>query len=419
MRRVGIPAERFSLRDDLDLQRMEETEHTDNSRATTRLVAQKLRELYGELNGVFRAPGRVNLIGEHTDYNDGFVMPAALAFYTYVAAGPRTDCKLSVYSIDFDESREFDLADLAGGPTGHWSDYVRGVAGVLQAEENAIRGANLVIKGEVPIGAGLSSSAALEVATALALLTNSGLIWGRVQVAKVCQRAEHEYAGTKCGIMDQFIACCGLANHALLLDCRSLDYELLGIDERVRIVVCNTMVKHELAAGEYNHRRADCEIGVLYLSQQLPDIRALRDVSLSQLNEYGSGLPDVTYRCCRHAISENARVLEAATALKDSNLARFGVLMGESHVSLRDDYQVSCKELDLMVDLAGKCSGVYGARMTGGGFGGCTVNLVEADAVEEFRATVAREYKSATGLHPEIYVCTAADGAGEVINLVS
>ena len=394
-------------------------EQMNDSKDTTSLVAHQFRELYGEPIGVFRAPGRVNLIGEHTDYNDGFVMPAALEFYTYVAAGPRTDRELSVYSIDFDETKCFHLDDLAGGPTGHWSDYVRGVADVVNASGDPIRGANLVIKGEVPIGAGLSSSAALEVATVLALLANSGLTWGRVDVAKACQRAEHEYAGTKCGIMDQFISCCARANHALLLDCRSLEYELLRIEDRVRIVICNTMVKHELAGGEYNRRRADCEAGVRFLQRYLPDIRALRDVSPSQLAEYGVGLPPETYRRCQHVISENARVLEAAQALKDGDLLRFGVLMYASHASLRDDYEVSCKELDLMVELARKCGGVYGARMTGGGFGGCTVNLVDADAVEEFKAAIAGDYNDATGLHPEIYVCTAADGAAEVTDLLS
>ena len=394
-------------------------EQMNDSKDTTSLVAHQFRELYGEPIGVFRAPGRVNLIGEHTDYNDGFVMPAALEFYTYVAAGPRTDRELSVYSIDFKETKCFHLDDLAGGPTGHWSDYVRGVADVVNASGDPIRGANLVIKGEVPIGAGLSSSAALEVATALALLANSGLTWSRVDVAKACQRAEHEYAGTKCGIMDQFISCCARANHALLLDCRSLEYELLRIEDRVRIVICNTMVKHALAGGEYNRRRADCEAGVRFLQRYLPDIRALRDVSPSQLAEYGVGLPPETYRRCQHVISENARVLEAAQALKDGDLLRFGVLMYASHASLRDDYEVSCKELDLMVELARKCGGVYGARMTGGGFGGCTVNLVDANAVEEFKAAIAGDYNDATGLHPEIYVCTAADGAAEVTDLLS
>lgn len=398
---------------------MEETEQKDNSRATTRLVAEKFRELYGEPTGVFRAPGRVNLIGEHTDYNDGYVMPAALAFHTYVAAGPRIDRSLSVYSVDFDETRNFDLRDIMGGPTGHWSDYVRGVAAVLLTRGNAIRGANLVVKGEVPIGAGLSSSAALEVATALALLTNSGLVWSRVQVAEACQRAEHEYAGTKCGIMDQFISCCGRASHALLLDCRSLGFEPLKIADHVRIVVCNTMVRHELAAGEYNLRRADCEAGVGLLQRFLPEIRALRDVSLSQLAEHTAALPSITYRRCRHVVSENARVLEAAQALKEGDLTCFGDLMYASHASLRDDYEVSCNELDLMVGLARKCRGVFGSRMTGGGFGGCTVTLVEADAVGEFKATTAREYKAETGLLADIYVCKAADGAGEVANLMS
>jgi galactokinase len=397
---------------------MRQSEQVNNDRAATRLVADQFRELYGDPIGVFRAPGRVNLIGEHTDYNDGFVMPAALGFYTYVAAGPRADRKLDVYAVDFDESRSFDLGNIPAGPTGHWSDYVRGVAGVLQARGNAIRGANLVVKGDVPIGAGLSSSAALEIATALALLTNSGINCSGVQIALACQRAEHEYAGTKCGVMDQFISLFGTGQHALLLDCRSLGYESLRIQDHVRIVVCNTMVKHELASGEYNRRRADCEKGVRLLQQFLPETRALRDVKLSQLEQYGAGLSDITYRRCHHVITENARVLKAAESLKDSNLDRFGALMGESHLSLRDDYQVSCKELDLMVDLANQCRGVYGARMTGGGFGGCTVNIVEADAVDEFTVAVASEYENLTGLQPEIYVCTAADGAGEVTNLL-
>jgi galactokinase len=250
----------------------------------------------------------------------------------------------------------------------------------------------------------------------LALLATSEANVDRRQVALACQRAEHEYAGTKCGIMDQFISCFGRGDHALLLDCRSLEYELLRIDNRVRIVICNTMVKHDLAAGEYNHRRADCEAGVRCLQQFLPDVRALRDVSLTQLYQCGAELPGITFRRCRHVISENARALEAANALKESDLPRFGVLMGESHCSLRDDYEVSCLELDLMVELARQCRGVYGARMTGGGFGGCTVNLVDADVVEEFKTTVAREYEKETRLHPEIYVCAAADGAGEVTN---
>jgi galactokinase len=393
---------------------MEPTEPHSNPHDTARLVAREFRKRHGDPIGIFRAPGRVNLIGEHTDYNDGFVMPAALAFYTYAAAGLRDDRKLSVYSVDFDEACDVELDSLEPGSTACWVDYVRGVAAVMVSLGIPVRGANLVVKGEVPMGAGLSSSAAIEVATALALLAVACISLDRRVIASICQRAEHEFAGPKCGIMDQFISCFGKANHALLLDCRSLECELLAIGSQIRMVICNTMVNHELAGGEYNRRRADCEAGVDFLRQYLPEIRALRDVNEKQLVEFGTGMSDVTYRRCRHVISENARVLEAAAALKRNDLERFGSLMGASHASLRDDYEVSCPELDLLVELARNCQGVYGARMTGGGFGGCTVNLVETEAVDEFRAAVAREYQQATGLRPEIYVCTAADGAGEI-----
>jgi galactokinase len=382
-------------------------------------VVEGFHQRFGESCRVFAAPGRVNLIGEHTDYNDGFVMPAALGFYTFVAAASRGDEKLCVYSIDFGQAQEFDLVDIEPGPTGNWSDYVRGVAAVMRSRGILIVGANLVIKGDVPIGAGLSSSAALEVATATALLGVSGIQLDPRDTAATCQRAEHDYAGTKCGIMDQFISCFGKANHAILLDCRSLDFEPLKIGEGVRIVICNTMVKHELAAGEYNQRRADCEAGVRLLQRFLPDALALRDVSDSQFASYSSDLPDVIRRRCRHVITENARVLEAASALRVNNLERFGDLMTESHISLRDDYEVSCPELDVMVELANKCRGTYGARMTGGGFGGCTVNLVKTDAVEDFKATIAREYQQKLGLQPDIYVCAAAEGAREITDQIS
>jgi galactokinase len=378
-------------------------------------VVEQLRHDIGSTSiRIFRAPGRVNLMGEHTDYNDGFVMPVALEFYTYVAIGPRKDRQIHLRSLDFKESREFDLSAKVAGPSGDWSDYVRGVAAVLDAATHRISGANLVIKGEVPMGAGLSSSAAVEVSSALAFLAISGIELDRAEVARLCQRAEHEYAGTKCGIMDQFISCFGRANHALLLDCRDLTYKMLKIDEQVRIIICNTKVRHELASGEYNRRRADCEAGVRYLQQHLPAVRALRDVTLEELDRYGESLPEITFRRCRHVISENTRVLAAAKALQSVDLREFGRLMAESHRSLRDDYEVSCPELDIMVEIAQKIRGVFGARMTGGGFGGCTVNLVRADAVEEFHKTVAREYQAAVGLRPDIYTCSAADGAAEV-----
>ena len=390
------------------------------SSALTNPVVERLRQemsvRFGSPMRIFRAPGRVNLIGEHTDYNEGFVMPAALEFYTYVAIGPRNDRQLHIYSLDFQERREFDLDRMAPGPSGDWSDYVRGVAAVLDTAGHRIPGANLVIKGEVPIGAGLSSSAAIEVSSALGFLANSEIELDGAEIARLCQQAEHEYAGMKCGIMDQFISCFGQANHALLLDCRGLEYQLLKIGEQVRIMICNTGVKHAHASGEYNRRRADCEAGVRYLQEHLPGIHALRDVTLEELDRYRGSLPEVTFRRCRHVITENDRVLAAAKALQSADLSEFGQLMVESHRSLSDDYEVSCPELDIMVRIAQNLRGVFGSRMTGGGFGGCTVNLVSADAVEEFDTTIAREYQAATGLQPDIYICTAADGAAEVRN---
>src|SRR5687768_1310388 len=356
---------------------------------------------------VFRAPGRVNLIGEHTDYNDGFVMPAALNFSTWATVAPRDDRKVSVFSENFAEQLEFDLDDSGAAADGHWSDYVRGVAFMLERAGHHLRGATLSIRSEVPIGSGLSSSAAIEVATARALLENSGLNLDPVELAKLCQRAENEFVGMRCGIMDQFISCCGQKGKALLLDCRSLSYELLPLPEDARLVICNTMVRHELATGEYNARRAECEAGVSHFAGIRPEVRALRDVTEADLDRYGKDLPEVIRRRCRHVITENARVLEAGAALEKGDLNSFGQLMNKSHESLRDDFEVSCAELDLMVELARPLAGVYGARMTGGGFGGCTIYLVKADNVEEFRRVVAHGYEEATGLVPEIYVCSA------------
>jgi galactokinase len=372
------------------------------------------QQRFGRKAAIFRAPGRVNLIGEHTDYNDGFVMPAAIGFYTYIAIAPRKDRQLRAYSENFKETRPLELDSLSGPPSGHWSDYVRGVAAVLQSAGCKLTGADLLISSEVPIGSGLSSSAALEVSTAFALLGVSGATMPREQVALNCQRAENEFTGARCGIMDQFISCFGRADHALLLDCRTLERELLPLGNRARIVVCNTKVKHSIAGGEYNQRRADCEASVHYLRRFLPAIRALCDVTLAQLEEFGRRLPEIRFRRCRHVISENARVQEAAQALKGDDLIRYGELMYASHHSLRDDYEVSCRELDIMVELASKIDGVFGARMTGGGFGGCTVNLVREDAVKTFRANIAEGYKAATGIDPAVYICAAAEGAGEV-----
>jgi galactokinase len=381
------------------------------SQSSAEAVTARFREVFAATPRIFRAPGRVNVIGEHTDYNDGFVMPAAIQFYTWVAAAKRDDRVLEAYSDRFNEKITLSLDTLAGPPRKHWSDFVRGVAAVLQNAGYNLSGANLVIHGEVPLGAGLSSSASLEVATALALISLSAIDVPRLQLAKLCQKAEHEYIGTLCGIMDQFVAVFGAAGHALMLDCRSLEYQLLSIPQDVRLVVCNSMVRHELASGEYNRRRADCEEGVRLLQPHLPGIRALRDVSVSDLEAWKHVLPERVYRRCRHIVTENQRVLAAAKALQSGDTAQFGQLMYRSHASMRDDYEISCRELDLLVDLAASRPGVLGARMTGGGFGGCTVNLLRADNSATFKEDIAQDYRNATGIIPEIYICDPAQGA--------
>jgi galactokinase len=363
---------------------------------------------------VYRAPGRVNLIGEHTDYNEGYVMPAAIEFYTWIAVAPRDDRRLVIHSTNFPDSMEVDLQDDEPIPRNHWSDYVVGVAVMIERAGHRLRGAELLVHGEVPMGSGLSSSAAIEVAAGLALLGISGLAMQRVELAKLCQQAENGFVGARCGIMDQFISSCGRTGHALLLDCRSLDYRLLRLPEEVSLVICNTMVKHRLASGEYNARRAESEEGVRRLSCFLPHVRALRDVTLNELQSYSGSLPETIYKRCRHVVTENARVTDAARSLEQGDLHAFGKLMKDSHISLRDDYQVSCAELDLMVDLAGEMPGVFGARMTGGGFGGCTINLVRTEAVSEFQRGMASAYEKVTGLAPQIIVTSAAEGAGEV-----
>jgi galactokinase len=378
-------------------------------------VPERFREVYGTSpSGTFRAPGRVNLIGEHTDYNDGFVMPAAIDFYSYAAIGEKADHTLSVYSEQFHQSVEFSIAHLAGPPRKHWSDYVRGVAAVLRDEGYPLRGANLVIDGQVPIGSGLSSSAAIEVTTALALTSLGGVTIPLLEVARLCQRAENTYTGARCGIMDQFVSCFGKRDHALMLDCRSMEATYLQLPPNVCLVICNTMVKHELATGEYNERRASCERVVETIAKFRPEVRALRDLTLEDLEHYQNQISSVDFRRCRHVITENDRVKDAKAALESADLARFGELMYLSHDSLDQDYEVTCKELNIMVKLAREFEGIYGARMTGGGFGGCTITLVESKVVPEFQAIVAREYEKLTGLSPQIVVSAAAAGASEV-----
>jgi galactokinase len=377
-------------------------------------VLEAFQARFGSAANIYRAPGRVNLIGEHTDYNDGFVLPAAIAFYCWAAAAPRKDGKVAIYSENFNEMIEASLDSLSPPAKKHWANYPLGVAWAQRQAGKALTGANVYIAGEVPLGAGLSSSAAIEVAVGLALLGVSGLAVDRSELAQLCQKAENEFVGARVGIMDQFVSCYGRASHALMLDCRSLEHTFVKLPANLQLVICNTMVRHELASGEYNARRAECEEGVRILRIALPEIRALRDVTLSQLEARRRNLSPTVFARCRHVITENARVKSAVEAFGRGDFEALGPLLRDSHRSLRDDYEVSCKELDLMVEIAMVQPGLIAARMTGGGFGGCTINLVESAAVSVFKRNVAEEYSSKTGLTPEIYVSPASEGAQQM-----
>ena len=332
------------------------------------LFQAAFQKLFNERPRIFRAPGRVNLIGEHTDYNDGFVMPAAVGFSTYVGIAARPDRKLVIHSEEFPGKFEFDLDHLPEQRTRAWCDYVLGVAGMLAKRGLKLSGANLLVHGEVPIGAGLSSSAAVEVASALALMSIARMGQGELQlplpeIARLCQQAENNFVGARVGIMDQFVSCMGKAGHVFLLDCRSLEFKYVPIPAGIQLVVCNTMVKHDLATGAYNIRREECEAGVRYFAKFDSAVHALRDVSVEMLNRHLHKLPVTIGKRCSHVVHENQRTLDAARALADGDLATVGKLMRESHASLRDLYEVSCNELDTMVEAAQGLLGFCGGRI--------------------------------------------------------
>jgi galactokinase len=361
---------------------------------------------------IFCAPGRVNLIGEHTDYNDGYVFPMALAEKTCVAISPRNDRKLVVQSLRIDDKIERSLNELE--PRKDWSDYVAGMAWVIEQAGYPLTGANMLISSNVPLGAGLSSSAAIEISSGLALASTIGLQVDSKTWAKWGQKAENQFVGMNCGIMDQFISVHGKENHALFLDCRTLDYQLVPLPaDQIRIIICNTMVKHELGASEYNTRRKECENGVELMKSMYPDIKALRDVSPEQFYKAEHLLDDPVKKRCRHVVTEDQRVLDSIQALQQHDLKTFGQFMNASHDSLRDDYKVSCKELDLMVDIARTLDGCLGARMTGGGFGGSTVNLVLEEFERDFVAAIKESYQTTTGIDPQIVVSVPSAGAKE------
>jgi galactokinase len=378
-------------------------------------LRRKFEEIYGRRPRLFRAPGRANLIGEHTDYNEGFVLPFAIDRHSLTAGAVRDDSLINVHALDIGENFSFDLNGEPMRRRGSWKDYIEGTARSVKKRFNIERGADLAFSSSVPIGAGLSSSAAIEVSAGFALLALNGIEIDREQLAFAAQEAEHDFVGIRSGIMDQFASVFCRAGHALLLDCRSLETRQIPLELKTAVIaVCDTRVKHELASSEYNTRRRECETGVRILSEKLPAIKSLRDVRLEDFEKFEHLLPEPVGRRCRHVITENARTLDAAAALEKGDLEQVGALMTESHRSLRDDYEVSSPELDALVEAALSAKGVYGARMTGGGFGGCTVNLLEKEAFGEFKSLLEKSYAEKFGSPPDIYLFRASDGAGEI-----
>jgi len=379
-------------------------------------ILMKFKKLYGSGEGVglARAPGRVNVIGEHTDYNQGFVMPMAIARDTVVAFKPNGGRRVNAYTLTLEESAGFELGEGPLPASPGWLAYVGGVARVLEARGVELPGVDLVIHTTLPVGGGLSSSAALEVGCALAFLSAAGAEIDRRDLAVMCQTAEADYAGMRCGVMDQYVALFGEPGCVVKLDCRSVRHELVPCATDVaKFVVCDTGVRHELASSEYNNRRQECEAGAALAAKMLADraVQSLRDVEVDDLPELEGELDEVVFRRVRHVVTENARVIGAAQAMCEQNYLSLGVLMDASHESLRDEYQVSCAELDAMVEIAWARPGVYGSRMTGGGFGGCTISLVDAEKADAFCESVARGYEERTGIVPSIYVCAPEKGA--------
>jgi galactokinase len=363
---------------------------------------------------IFVAPGRVNLIGEHTDYAEGFVMPAAINFATLAGISTRTDGKIAIYSENYAKQRTFDVAELPTAASNHWSDYPLGVVSILAEMGNTIPGFSLSLWGDVPLGSGLSSSASVEVATALAVMSLIGVTYPGPVLARLCQRAENEFVGANCGIMDQFISANGAENHALLLDCRDLSFKLVPIPANVALVIANTMVKHAIAGGEYTSRRAEVEEAATVIGKHRPGVKFLRDATLNDLGKWGQEMSPNALKRARHVVSENTRTVQAAKALLNGDFKTLGALMAGAHWSYSKDFEASCAEADAMVALAQDLPGLIGARLTGGGFGGCTINLVELSSAPAFVEALAARYAAQIGIVPQIHICHASGGAHRV-----
>jgi galactokinase len=366
---------------------------------------------------VARAPGRVNLLGEHVDYNDGFVLPAAIDRATYIAFSQSDSGQTRLVAADFDQEASFSPQTIPskiqtdGSPLPEWAQYPAGVMWALHESQLAIPGLNAVYASDVPRGSGLSSSASVEMTFMIAWQTLGGWKLSSMQRALLGQKAENQYVGVNCGIMDQFASACGVENKLLLLDCRSLEWKTIPLPEDLSIVIADTKVRRALTSGEYNKRRAACEAAVQSLKEDLPEIRSLRDVSVEDFNRFAGKLPEVVSKRARHVVEEIERSKQAEALLEAGNIQHFGELMNECHVSLRDLYEVSCPELDVMARIAQPLDGCYGARLTGAGFGGCTANLVAREKADEFSQYLAKGYQAETGYAPEIYITRASNGA--------
>ena len=366
---------------------------------------------------VFRAPGRVNLIGEHTDYNLGFVLPIALERACFVATGPSESGLLRLYSSNLDDAREFPLNQLSElQPRGNWTDYVIGVAQQLLRAGFEVKPLNLAFHSTVPVGSGLSSSAALEVSSALALLQGRSI--DKTDLARLCQRAEREFVGVPVGIMDQYVSIFGQENRAIKIDCRSVTYEPVALPADISIIAVNSMVKHDLGESAYATRVRECAQAVAVLNKAYPTVSSLRDATSEVVDIMQAQMPDHVFRRARHVTTEDERVLEFQKKAEAGDLLGMGRLFLASHRSLQRDYEVSCEELDFLVDTAADFTGVCGARMTGGGFGGCTVNLVSPERVEAFESHISEAYRRRYQIEPQIYRCVPAAGAGEIAESV-